>query len=253
MPYQEKQVLKRAEAFQSLNETEIDAIAEFSTTHSFSVGQRLFKDGDTAKNLWVIAEGMIDLRFELPERETSEANTISSAGKNQIIGWSSLIPPYTYKLSAYCADSTCKVLKIDAKQLLEYLRKYPALGYRVLKGMIRVVGKRFQQLQASAGQAPYAGAKVIVHMGTCGIAAGARNVMKALTEEKAKTTRQNIQVTSGGCLGLCQSEPNVTVDIDGEEAVVYQFMDEEKMHRIFTEHILGGRVQSDLVLERGQS
>ncbi|MBW1682673.1 MAG: (2Fe-2S) ferredoxin domain-containing protein, partial [Deltaproteobacteria bacterium] len=52
--------------------------------------------------------------------------------------------------------------------------------------------------------------KITVHMGTCGIAAGAREVMDALMEEMAETERDDIQVVSSGCMGMCSSEPNVT-------------------------------------------
>lgn len=249
MAEQHIEILRHTEAFESLNEKELAPIAELSSIHEFSNGQHLFKDGQSAESLWVISEGMIDLRFELPARKTSDEQTLFTQAENRIIGWSSLIPPYKYKLSAYCVSRKCRVMAVDAGQLMEYFRQNPGIGYRVLSGMIRVVGKRFQQLQASAGQAAFSGVRVIVHMGTCGIAAGARDVMKALSEEMARTTRQNLEVTTGGCLGKCRTEPNVTVHVDGQGPVTYQYMNDEKMRRVFAEHVIGGRVQNDLVLE----
>ena len=254
MPNQQKEILQQTEAFEQLTREELAPILEFSKLQDFTEGRRLFKDGEPAGNLWVLSEGMIDLRFELPGgRETSDEQTISTLSESQIFGWSSMIPPYKYKLSAYCISRQCRVLAIDAGQLMEYFRAHPDIGYRVLSGMIRVVGKRFRQLQESAGQRGFVGTKVTVHMGTCGISAGAREVMKALSEEVAGSNRQNIQVATGGCLGFCRSEPNVTVHVADEEPVIYQHMDEEKMRRVFTEHVINGRVQTDLVLEKGAS
>ncbi len=254
MPDQPKEILQRTEAFEQLTEQELAPVLEFTKLQEFSAGRRLFKDGEPAANLWVLSDGSIDLRFELPGgRETSDEQTISTLSENQIFGWSSMIPPYKYKLSAYCISKQCRVLVIDAGQLMNSFSANPDIGYRVLSGMIRVVGKRFQQLQGSAGQAAFAGAKVTVHMGTCGIAAGAREVMKALSEELARSTRQNIEVTTGGCLGFCRSEPNVTVHIENEEPVIYQHMDEKNMRRVFSEHVINGRVQTDLVLEKGEA
>ncbi|MFP3980486.1 MAG: cyclic nucleotide-binding domain-containing protein [Desulfobacterales bacterium] len=254
MPEQPKEILQQTEAFQQLTGQELAPIEEFSELRSFTRGHRLFQDGGSAASLWVLSEGTVDLRFELPGgRETSDEQTISTLGENQIFGWSSMIPPYKYKLSAYCISNQCRLLVIDAGKLMEYFRAHPDIGYRVTSGMIRVVGKRFQQLQASAGQAAFAGARVTVHMGTCGIAAGAREVMKALSEEVAGSIRQNVQVTTGGCLGFCRSEPNVTVHLQDQEPVIYQHMDEKKMRRVFAEHVIGGRVQDDLVLHGGQS
>jgi len=92
--------------------------------------------------------------------------------------------------------------------------------------------------------------KVTVHMGTCGIAAGAREVMDALLEELSESGRDDIRVVNSGCMGMCSSEPNVTVEIVGKEPVVYQHMDQNKMRQVFRRHVLHGEVQSDFALAR---
>ena len=93
--------------------------------------------------------------------------------------------------------------------------------------------------------------KITVHMGTCGIAAGAREVMEALLEELTKSDRQDIRVVNAGCMEMCSSEPNVTVEIEGEKAVIYQHMDKNKTRQIFKRHVLLGEVQADFALARG--
>ena len=92
--------------------------------------------------------------------------------------------------------------------------------------------------------------KITVHMGTCGIAAGAREVMNALMEEMAQTDRQDIRVVASGCMGMCSSEPNVTVEIQGQEPIVYQHMDPNKMRQVFRRHVLLGEVQTDFALAK---
>ena len=88
--------------------------------------------------------------------------------------------------------------------------------------------------------------QIIVHMGTCGIAAGARDVMKALLAEMAESDREDIRVIASGCTGTCTDEPNVTVEIRDREPVVYKKMDPEKVGQMFRGHILGGEVQEQL-------
>lgn len=83
-------------------------------------------------------------------------------------------------------------------------------------------------------------AKVTVHMGTCGIAAGARNVMTALMDEIAKANTSDVIVTTSGCAGLCAREPLVTVEIMNQSPVKYCDLNDEKIKEIFKEHILGG-------------
>ena len=92
--------------------------------------------------------------------------------------------------------------------------------------------------------------KITVHMGTCGIAAGARDVMSALMEEMAAADRQDIRVVAAGCMGRCSSEPNVTVETQGSEPIVYQLMDSNKMRQVFKQHVLGGEVQTDFALPK---
>jgi NADP-reducing hydrogenase subunit HndB len=92
--------------------------------------------------------------------------------------------------------------------------------------------------------------KITVHMGTCGIAAGAREVMDALLEELTEADRQDIRVITSGCMGMCSSEPNVTVEISGQDPVIYQHMDRNKMRQVFRRHVLLGEVQTDFALAR---
>ena len=84
-------------------------------------------------------------------------------------------------------------------------------------------------------------AKVTVHMGTCGIAAGARTVMTALMDEISKADVTDVIVTTTGCAGLCAREPLATVEIVNQPPVRYCDLNEQKMREIFQEHIMGGK------------
>jgi len=92
---------------------------------------------------------------------------------------------------------------------------------------------------------------VTVHMGTCGIASGAREVMRVLLENLANSKRKDIRVTTSGCIGLCSHEPLITVERLKEEPVRYAMVDSEKMNRIFKEHVIDGKpvVEYALVMD----
>lgn len=83
-------------------------------------------------------------------------------------------------------------------------------------------------------------AKITIHMGTCGIAAGARDVMTALMDEIANAKVEDVIVTTSGCAGLCAREPMATVEIMNSPPVKYCDLNKEKIKEIFKEHILGG-------------
>ena len=86
------------------------------------------------------------------------------------------------------------------------------------------------------------GIRVVVGMATCGIAAGARPVLKALTEELEKRNVKNVSVTQTGCIGMCQYEPIVEVYAPGKEKVTYVQMTAEKAVKVVANHLVNGEV-----------
>ena len=92
-------------------------------------------------------------------------------------------------------------------------------------------------------------ARVLVGMATCGIAAGARPVLNAFTEEIAKRGLQDdIVVTQTGCIGICQYEPVVEVEIPGPEKVTYVKMTPEKVVRIVNDHLVNKNVVTEFTI-----
>jgi len=94
--------------------------------------------------------------------------------------------------------------------------------------------------------------KVTVHMGTCGIAAGAREVMNTLMSEIEEAGVSDVIVTTSGCMGLCSREPEVTVEVLGEDPIIYEYMNTNKMRQVFKRHILENEVQTPFVLAKGK-
>jgi NADP-reducing hydrogenase subunit HndB len=97
----------------------------------------------------------------------------------------------------------------------------------------------------------HARVKVTVHMGTCGIAAGARVVMNTLLKEIETRQLQDVILTSSGCAGLCNHEPMMTVEIKESAPIKYIKLDEDKTKRIFEEHIMGGNPVVEYALSIG--
>ncbi|OGF65198.1 MAG: NADP oxidoreductase [Candidatus Fischerbacteria bacterium RBG_13_37_8] len=94
-------------------------------------------------------------------------------------------------------------------------------------------------------------AKINVHMGTCGIAAGARTIVDALLREIEKKDIKEIMVTTSGCAGLCSREPMATVEIKGGAPVKYADLTEAKIIKILNEHALAGKVVKEYALAVG--
>lgn len=94
-------------------------------------------------------------------------------------------------------------------------------------------------------------AKVTVHMGTCGIAAGAREIMNALLNEMRKKNVRDVVVTTSGCAGLCSREPMATVELKGRPPVKYVNLTPQKIGKILVGHVLGGRPVIEYALAVG--
>ena len=84
--------------------------------------------------------------------------------------------------------------------------------------------------------------RVVVGMATCGIAAGARPVMKSIMDEIEKRNISNCYVTQTGCIGVCRLEPIVEVYLPGSEKITYVKMDAEKAVKVVNETIVNGKV-----------
>ena len=94
--------------------------------------------------------------------------------------------------------------------------------------------------------------RINVHMGTCGIAAGARGILTAVMKEIESRGLLDVIVTNSGCAGLCSQEPMMTVEVLGEPAPVkYGSLTAEKVKRVFETHVLKGQVMKDLALAVG--
>ena len=112
---------------------------------------------------------------------------------------------------------------------------------------LKAIRERTQGNLAVRGEAD-AQTKIVVGMATCGIAAGARPVLNAFSQEVVKRGLKDVMVKQTGCIGLCQYEPIVEVFEPGKDKVTYVKMTEEKALEVLTEHIVNGRVVTNYTI-----
>ena len=106
--------------------------------------------------------------------------------------------------------------------------------------------KSVANLRDGAGQV-----KITMHMGTCGIASGARDILSAFMAEMEKTDRSDIIFTTSGCAGLCSREPMATIETREGAPVKYVDLTREKVEKIFKEHVLEGKTVTEYALAKG--
>ena len=92
------------------------------------------------------------------------------------------------------------------------------------------------------------GTKIIIGMGTCGIAAGAREVMSAVLDELAVRKLNDDQVQQTGCIGMCEKEVLLDVIRPNEARITYGNVKPADVKRIIADHVVNGRIIEDLVV-----
>ncbi len=115
---------------------------------------------------------------------------------------------------------------------------------KTLEDLKKVREKALEQMKIREGKFS---AKVVIAMGTCGIAAGAREVMTAMLDELDKRGITDVSVTQTGCKGMCEQEPTGDVIKDGQ-TVTYGYIDVEKGRQIIAQHIVNGSIIGDWVV-----
>lgn len=146
------ETLENLNIFKELTDSELEKIQELCSEEEYQRDQRLFAEGEPARHVWIAIEGKVDLRFEMPNAAPATSDSTISSHENitpesQVFGWSCFIPPFKMRLSAYCVSRKCKVIKISSSALQKLMDAEPAIGYKIMKYTVQVVGFRSKQFQ----------------------------------------------------------------------------------------------------------
>ena len=142
--------LAKVQIFQGLRREQLVEITKFCEEAEYAPDTKIFEQGEGAVYLWIVKAGRVDLRFEVAGRTSSEDNTISSIPQAGAFGWSSFTSPKKYRLSGYCANTPCRLIKVDREGLRQLFEKDPDIGYIVISNVAAVVGTRFHEFQEEA-------------------------------------------------------------------------------------------------------
>ena len=139
--------LEEVEVFKGLSGSQLTAVKACCQEKEFRLDAKIFSEGDPVEHLWLVMQGRVDLRCELPGLASSEENTLSSISAGGAIGWSCFVSPYKYRLSGYCASGQCNLVRIEKEHIIKLFEMDAGIGYVVMSNMAEVVGRRFNRLQ----------------------------------------------------------------------------------------------------------
>ena len=138
-----EQVLRECQAFQRLTDDQLQKVAALCSQEVYEAGTAIFHVGTGAEQLFVLVDGKVALQMELPMQpaQLRKRVTVDAINRGELFGWSGLVEPHTYTLSAICLQRT-EVLAIDAPRLSSLLRDDCPIAHEVLYGLIKVMASR---------------------------------------------------------------------------------------------------------------
>lgn len=140
------ELLKGCSVFEALSDAELEKVMNLSHSQEYEAGATVFKEGGTADKLYVVDKGKIALQMNLSLSDQSFAKriTVDMVGKWEAIGWSALVEPHRYTLTAVCLEPT-KLLGIDATRLRALLEEDLGMACKIFRRLTDMVASRLEE------------------------------------------------------------------------------------------------------------
>ncbi len=139
------ELLCRFSLFADLDSSIYQELAVASKEISLIAGQWLFMEGDDADALYLVLEGKIELKITM-DQKGQHRQDISTVAEGHMMGWSALVEPYMYTLSAVAATD-CRLISLEASAVRDMMERNPEIGYTVMKRLARAIGARLTSLR----------------------------------------------------------------------------------------------------------
>ena len=139
--------LRRAAIFEELTDAEAARLVAIAHSRHGHKGECLFLLGDHADRLYVVLHGKVELTFPLSFGGVVRDMPVESKTSGSTFGWSALVKPHRFALSARAAEPS-EVAVFGRQELLHVFAAEPRIGFVVMQRIAELVGRRLVQVQA---------------------------------------------------------------------------------------------------------
>jgi CRP-like cAMP-binding protein len=136
----------RAAIFEDISAETVRGLCSQGRHLSFPTGQTLFNRGQSAEELMILEDGVVELVFPVEIMGARRDLTLESKRSGDVVAWSALIAPYHFTLSARCATE-CTVTALKRATLQAFFQENPETGYLFMRNLAGVIGRRLQAMQ----------------------------------------------------------------------------------------------------------
>lgn len=141
------ELLRQAELVQGMSSDQMRRLSPLGRSRTLQAGEYLFLLGDAAQHLCVVAAGQLELCFPIQIGGVMKDITVESVGAGRTVGWSALVQPYRFTLSARATAPT-HVIAFSRQDLLHLFDNDPGIGCALLSRVSELVGVRLSSFQA---------------------------------------------------------------------------------------------------------
>ena len=129
--------------FKNFNKDQLKKLASMATEESYKAGTQMYQSGDVARSLYLVKEGKVALLMDnyMGPGKPPMPVTIDIPTKGESMGWSAVVEPFMYTLTARCMDDT-KLISFDSSQLRKLMDEDANVGFRVMQAVARVMSSR---------------------------------------------------------------------------------------------------------------
>lgn len=142
--------IKGCALFQGLDDAQLAVLLPLCSATMVAKDALLFQEGDPARFLYIVAQGKVALEMAVckPDGSLARPATIAVLGPGDAFGWSSLVEPHVFTLSARALEQ-CQVVCLEGKKVREALEKAYDVGYLVMKNLTRLLAERLAETRGA--------------------------------------------------------------------------------------------------------
>jgi len=145
------ELLKDAELFEGLGSSKIRRLVAIGRRRTLRAAEYVFLLGDNADYICVVLSGRVDLCFPMSLGAVVKDVSVESVGPGKTLGWSALVKPYRFTLSARAAEPS-EVIGFARHDLLRLFEADPQIGAALFARVAEIVGVRLSTFQALWGR-----------------------------------------------------------------------------------------------------
>ena len=136
-------ILERSELFGGLSTSHLEKVSSLCRSGSYRQNVMIFKEGDEATEFYILTDGRVALEMDIhPVADRPAIPTaLEVCTKGEPLGWSALVEPYIYTMSARCLTN-CTVLALKGDRFRKVMDDDVGLGYELMKRLSQVISLR---------------------------------------------------------------------------------------------------------------